>query len=75
MEIVDKYKNLCRICLCNESVNVRYFNIFTTLLKQNNILICDAVNELSGLNVSAFFFWFSKNLSGFFFKKFFLIKN
>lgn len=58
MEIVDKYKNLCRICLCNESVNVRYFNIFTTLLKQNNILICDAVNELSGLNVSAFFFGF-----------------
>lgn len=62
MESVDKYKNSCRICL-KKYESVKFVNIFETLVKQNNILICDAVNELSGLNVSFFFFG---NLSGFF---------
>lgn len=53
MENVNKYKNSCRICLKN-CENQKFVNIFTTLVKQSSIYISDAINELSGLNVSCF---------------------
>lgn len=62
MANVEKYINSCRVCL-KDCKNLPFVDIFTTLVKQSNVLIFEAINELTGLNVS--FFVVVKELSGF----------